>query len=1176
MSLIPLLQSLKTIDDLKRLAVDHLNFSPASRSIRSVFSERIGEEIQSAEIIAEQDDFKIIHCHLRRLLKGIERPAVYQIAQYYPHNLVIFSNSVPQEFHFTHLRRVVERKGGAELKTRPFRRIVVGPYEQLRTADERLSFLRIDGTESPLEIHAKCDEAFDVEAVTREFYKDFVDHYKYFRGVLEEENDLEQEAADRHTQTIFNRLFFLYFIQKKGYLAVNRYFLKERFDAIGKGNYYRDVILPLFQTLSIPDLIPEGFDNIPFLNGGLFEFSDEENRMEIPNEAFGTIINNLFNNYNFTVREDTEFEKEVAIDPEMMGTIFERLILGLESKKFEDIPDPRRASGSYYTPKFIVAFMVKQSLLNYLANQFPEVERSQLRNIIFHLEIDELTKEVLTKVRDKLLDIKVVDPGVGSGAYPVGLLLKMLDIIQAIDQRLLETAEAVNHSQGDSVSPDLNRGITYENNGTVSTVSINPDDKNYRYHLKRKIIENCLYGVDIQERAVELANLRLWLSLIVDLEVDAIEEIPPLPNLDYHIVCGDSLISQIAGYSFDVERRTRLDKKGTELLDRFQKLKAAYSELVTIEEKEKAKEKIAATKKNLLVWFLEKLKEKEEFRLSSLEAQSDLFEEDETSKQRGLDLKRPIKERIAIIEKHLQEVDELTAPFNWGLDFFEIIELRGGFDIVIANPPYGVKVDTEVRDEFGVQSKDSYGVFAVLGLRILKHGGTLCYIMSDTWQTIRTHKKLRNIFLKETDAQYLISVPSDIFAATVNTGVYSFVKRLKPRERFDDNGDNWLLAADFSPLKIRQQNGKLDSGDLEAAFELLIEEDTFDETKDGYTIESNRDFAIFAYRQKLIPRFSNHSFFIASPKLFGLMRDVGNKYEQTGPTLDDQEKPPIYKIDYNGKEREILKFANASKTLGGVMSSDNRRFLGIREGSSFSSSIYRTIPSELIVKRVLTEDEKLNGINNREHYVWIDKGGVAVKEGMFSNYFVRTDFLIDWSIESVRVMRQNNGLRNQHHYFKYGIVYSEAGINSPTFRLSCGQVFAKASPCIFVYESYGNNEEILGLLCSKLSRFLFKNYVNHTVHTVMEDIGEFIVINKMKCDDIGELVTVIIKKQKSNPQYNYMTNEQIEIDRLVYQMYNLNEEDIAEVETWFHRRYPKLARAIEAKLKEKSKGITET
>ncbi|MEK9150355.1 MAG: Eco57I restriction-modification methylase domain-containing protein [Candidatus Desantisbacteria bacterium] len=196
-----------------------------------------------------------------------------------------------------------------------------------------------------------------------------------------------------------------------------------------------------------------------------------------------------------------------------------------------------------------------------------------------------------------------------------------------------------------------------------------------------------------------------------------------------------------------------------------------------------------------------------------------------------------------------------------GLDFFEIIGMREGFDIVIGNPPYGVKVSDAVKDEFSLGSKDSYGVFTSLGLKILKPGGTLSFIMSDTWQTIRTHKELRDQLLSQTDVQYLISVPNDTFAATVNPGVYSFIKRLKPEQ----GGDNWILAADFSPLSIEK-------GDVETAFELLMEQDmecidrvdassvtdTALQTKDGDTICSDREMAIFAYRQKLIPRFSNH------------------------------------------------------------------------------------------------------------------------------------------------------------------------------------------------------------------------------------------------------------------------------------------------------------------------------
>ena len=177
-------------------------------------------------------------------------------------------------------------------------------------------------------------------------------------------------------------------------------------------------------------------------------------------------------------------------------------------------------------------------------------------------------------------------------------------------------------------------------------------------------------------------------------------------------------------------------------------------------------------------------------------------------------------------------------------------------------------------------------------------------------------------------------------------------------------------------------------------------------------------------------------------------------------------------------------------------------------------------------------------------------------------------FLVDWSKESVARLRENNGLRNQEHYFKFGIVYSEAGIYSPTFRLSCGQVFAKASPCIFINESYGSTTEFLGLLSASLSRYLFKNYINHSVHTVMSDIEEFAfprAFNGCSEESIDKLVSSIISNQKSNPRYNYMTNEQVEIDRLVYQMYNLNDEDVREVEDWFFRRYPRLARVIEGK-----------
>ena len=1182
---------------LLALFVEELNFNPVSQDILPILSERLKEGVQSMRLIAKQDEFQMVLCVIDRLLIGKERPIAENIAGRYPHSLVVFANPEHSEWHFTNIKYVRFEKEGFERKVRPFRRIIVGSAERLRTASDRLAQLEVGEEDSAITVHERCNRAFDVQEVSREFYRDFVYYYKTFRDALKGNNRITAEQADTLTQNIFNRLIFLYYIQKKNLLCENPTYLYDNFrqsevkiklphplpdpplegegnlfplhQGEGKGeggvnqsnlesagNYYRDFLLPLFRKLSDPEFRDERLGDIPFLNGGLFEFDPLEEKVTVPNDVFKAVFEYLLERYNFTVREDTEFEQEVAIDPEMLGTIFEQLILSLEKAEFKDIPDARRQTGSYYTPKFIVAFMVKQSLLNYLAEAFPE-KREELKELVFSLETVGLAKDELKEIKGRLLDIKIIDPGVGSGAFPVGILLKMVEITEAID-------------------------------GVIAPEEVRKPK--YRYELKLRIIENNIYGVDIQQRAVNLANLRLWLSLIVDLSAKSAKEVLPLPNLDYHIIRGDSLVSKIGEIDFDIERTVRLDAKGTELMDRAIKLKREYEGLPSKEKKAAQKEKIGKAKKELLVWLLKRMIEEKEKKLFNITRGKFSFIKDETlfTKQEEKDKER-LTEEIHGLKQQVDNVDSLLSAFNWGLDFFEVLEMRQGFDIVIGNPPYGVKVSDSVKNAFGLGNKDSYGVFTALGLKILRPGGTLCYIMSDTWQTIKTHKPLRDKLISEADCQHIISCPSDTFGATVNVGVYTFKKRLVPKE----GGENWILAADFSPLDIAK-------GEVEAAFEILTEQDIspspqphplpdppleregnkFPLTKgegqgeggvkegDGPTILSDRDMAIFAYKQKLIPRFSNHSFFIASPKLFGLMTDVGNVRNSINVN-----EPPIYTVEFNGKEMELLKLGDISQTLGGVMTSDNQTFLGLREGASFSSQTYNVIPDDLIVKRSLTEKEKQFGIDtkkNVEHYVWLDKGGVAVDEGIFSNYFVQTDFLVDWSKESVARLQENNGLRNQEHYFKFGIVYSEAGIYSPTFRLSCGQVFAKASPCIFINESYGCTTEFLGLLCASLSRYLFKNFVNHSVHTVMSDIGEFVfpsAFNGFSEAGIDKLVKQTISNQKSNPRYDYMTNEQVEIDRLVYQMYNLDEEDVKEVEDWFFRRYPRLARVIEGKRK---------
>jgi len=1150
--MLDLLRKLHNKDDVIKLFIEHLSYSHSSGSILSSLSDKLRKEIISIEKIAEQDQFIIIYCQLPKLLKGFERPISIQLSKTFSHNLIIFSNENETEFHFTNLKYLEKKKEIIQTPQRPFRRIVIGPYEKLRTASERIQLLMIENeNETALQVNFKCDQAFDVEAVSKIFYNDYVHIYREFRQYLIKKNKITQPAADEHTQTIFNRIFFLYFVQKKGYLQKSPTYIYDNFTALDGKNYYTDFLIPLFEKISNNEK-NNNFNDIPFLNGGLFEFTDSEKKIKIDNDIFNTILSGLFEKYNFTVREDTEFEKEIAIDPEMLGTIFERLILGLEQNKYKDIPDARRASGSYYTPKFIVSFMVKQSLLNDLINQNTlHLNRNKVKDLVFNLKTEKLTESELRKIKERLLDIRIVDPAVGSGAYPVGILLKIIEIVEAIDSNVNNIETLID---------------------------------NYRYNLKRTIIENCIYGVDLQAKAVHLTNLRLWLSLIVDLEVDNIDQIPPLPNLDFHIYEGDSLVSKIAGYDFDHERKLKPDATGSKLLNTFKEAKTNYQQIDSLDKKKKAKEEINKLKIDYLKWFLNtKKKEEEKYLVDIAEGQGNFFEEDE----QNIDLKKDTQERIKIIEKKLAEVHLLAEHFNWGLDFFDEIETNGGFDIVIANPPYGIKVETITRDEFKLNSKDSYGIFVSLGLKILKPKGTLCYIMSDTWQTIKSHKNLRDQLLKETDAQFLISVPADTFGATVNTGVYTFVKKTTPREKLTENADNWLIAADLSPFKIKQTGGSWDTGNLEAGFDLLADEMKFDETKDGYTIYSDRDFAVFAYKQKLIPRFSNHSFFIASPKLFKLMEDTGKSEMQDGKT--------IYKVDFNGKELELVKLGDIADVREGLNTRDNKYYIYHATGDrNHKTPNKANILTENEINN-LSFDEKLNGIdkvNYKGRYLLpYDKGGASdTIKGWLPNYYVKTQYYFDWSKDSVKRLKSFTiadrkkfykeydkindgddkklcaGIPDPKYLFRLCISYSRTGQYAPTFRTSSGTLFDSTGSCIFT--DYFSIYNFLALLSSKLLKLLFKNYIQHTVDFRIEDLKFCVLTYNIKKNGIlNQIVNNIIDKQKQNPKYDYMTNEQLEIDKLVYEMYNLNEEDIKEVENWYWRRYPKLAEAIEVKLK---------
>lgn len=1172
----PILEQIKNtgvnVDILKKLFIEKLNFEPAeqevSPEILDKFPEEVKDKILSIKIISKVDNFKVIFCVIDSLLKGIERKVVKSISSYYLENIIVFTNKEGNETHFINTKYIKKDK---KPEARGFRRITVGKTDRLRTAAERLSNIYADKGISTLALMIKCEEAFDIEAVSKEFYKEFVEKYKELRDVIRNNNpSLKKEDADKFTQEIMNRLLFLYFIQKKGWLNGDYRFLYNNFKSNQK-NYYKNFLIPLFEKLSIKDSYHQGFENIPFLNGGLFEFSEIEEKISIPNKAFSNIYEDLLERFNFTIREDNELEEEVAIDPEMIGKIFEELILSIEAEKYKDIPNPRRASGSYYTPRFIVSFMTKQSLLNYLINEIPEIPEEIFKSFIYNLSAEGIDRPEI--IKEKLLNLKIVDPGVGSGAFSVDILNKLVDLIEILNAKIGATES--------------------------------------RHNLRKKVIEDCIYGVDIQERAVHLARLRLWLSLIVDLEVENTKDIPPLINLDFKILQGNSLESKICGFIFDLKRKTMVNQEMFELIERYEKLKDNFSEAHEDSSKQILKEKIIKTRRNIAIWYLKNMKNSLQDKFKRIGAQLTLIKKTEREIKDEESQKEKIEHRIFIINKELEKIisGKSIKDFNWYLDFFEVMGAREGFDIVIANPPYGVSVDKEIyKNEFNLGSSDSYGVFTAQGLNILKPGGMLCYIMSDTWQTIRTHFNLRKKLFEETKAQYLISVPMKTFGATVNTGIYLFKKNRPEKEK-----DNLVIAADFHGLDIK-------NGDLEAALDSIINVKLNDKVKDGYTIDLGREKAIYAYRQNIIKKYSNLSFFISSPKIFQLMQDVDNLKpkiytDEKGISvmfdikkqrnLFEQDGPNIYQVSFNSKNLELVKLGDIAEVPQGLVTGETDYY--IRQLSSTKGSNYKEIDLNLVLKEneleKIRNDEGLrldiieNGIcinpehNTHQHryfggryFIPYDKGGASdIEEGWLPNYYVPTPYFIDWAEKAVNRLQTYkkpgskkiaSRFQNKEFYFKEGITFSHTGQYSPTFRIGARGPFDVAGSSLFLNQGQ-KIKTIIGILNSRICKYFLKVFVNHSVNMSEDPVKEIPIVFNLKNGErqlIDKFATQIIQKQKQNPRYDCITNEQIEIDKLVYQMYNLNEEDIQEVENWYFRRYPKLAKVIEEKIKEKKKG----
>ena len=391
-------------------------------------------------------------------------------------------------------------------------------------------------------------ETFSVEPLNKAFYADIDKSFTELlqQATLPHETDIgERDFVVR----LLGRTLFCWFLKHKtgpnGEPLVNSHWLSQgAAKAFAHENYYTSRLEPLFFEILNQKIkerkpnLPEGHEKIPFLNGGLFEkrHDDFVEDDSLPNKWFVKFFG-ILEKYNFTIDENSQEDVEVGIDPEMLGTIFENLLsarTGTEPIKRKD--SDKKATGSYYTPREVVNYMTQTALLSYLSSE-ANLSEAQLKPLFRSDGGDSLPPEAKKKLVEALCRLRVLDPACGSGAFPIGMLHAIVKLLNKLDPKLeiweKQQLKKLGHTLlQEQISQHL------------------PSNKNFDYACKLGVLQDTIYGADIQPIAVEITRLRCFLSLIIDASVDPNKKnlgIEALPNLDFKFVSADTLKPMQAG-----------------------------------------------------------------------------------------------------------------------------------------------------------------------------------------------------------------------------------------------------------------------------------------------------------------------------------------------------------------------------------------------------------------------------------------------------------------------------------------------------------------------------------------------------------------------------------------------------------------------------------------------------
>jgi len=773
------------------------------RGVRSF--EHLGNvTLHDGKVLAILEGVVADRIQLRRNRVNLRRWAAQYIDQHTHHGVLAVFHGNEGDYRFS----FISKESGFDDDGRPVRwetqpkryTYLLGPGETCATPARRFRILAEKRGRAGI---ADIVDAFSVEKLTKEFFDRYKERYDSFvahllsgdlprrvfgipsMGDMEEQEKANKPVRD-FVKRLLGRLVFLHYLQKKGWLGCpagdagwrngDRDFLRNLFHACpDKEKFHSARLVPLFfaalNSSNRPgDIFPLTNSRVPYLNGGLFEkervpYSHDAlpvDRIDFPGALFADLLE-FFAQYNFTIDEDDPDDREVGIDPEMLGLIFENLL------------EDNRDKGAYYTPKSVVQHMCQESLLRYLRQRFGD--RDELVRLVRDKD-DDLRPGRDSWLRQNAKDIevhldcvKICDPAIGSGAFPIGLLQEIYWIKMTLDWTL-DPAET-----------------------------------------KLKIIENSIHGVDLDAGAVEIARLRFWLALIVD------EETPrPLPNLDYRIMQGDSLRESFEGISLErihepEDRVVSLDPRaqGTFGFADAQPALAAREKAAQIfdlmrryfgENDPARKQEFHREIDRAVLDHIEyNLRVEGERVTSILERHKADFAEKSRRLRKTYIPPKKIAGEVAALKARSREIGRSKAAlqsleekperpyFLWHLYFRDVFE-RGGFDIVIANPPY-VSVEKfarqPVQDDWKARYPETYAArgdiycfFYQRGIELLRDGGTLCFISSNKFMRAGYGEGLRKLLSRQTLDALIDFCELPVFAAATDPAIVLLGKSAPP------------------------------------------------------------------------------------------------------------------------------------------------------------------------------------------------------------------------------------------------------------------------------------------------------------------------------------------------------------------------------------------------------------